>query len=99
MIYGTCFFPSFGAAVEYYGPYLGNKPQKPISKSSMRAWHMRYLVWLGRAEAWVRSKLAEQEIHLGKPPLQPGDTCYLDLEEQRYFVKQAENVQRRQCER
>lgn len=34
----------------------------------------------------VEQKIAAREIHIGKPPLKPGQTAYIDREDGRYFI-------------
>lgn len=58
-ITGTCYFPSYGAALRYYRPYLG---------VIVRGAQMVEL------RSFVDEKLNAGEIHIGKPKLQPGQT-------------------------
>jgi len=58
-ITGTCYFPSYGAALRYYRPYV-----HPVGKISVTS----------QARILVDQKLNEGEIHIGKPDLKPGQT-------------------------
>lgn len=42
---------------------------------------------LKELNAWVKRKLDEGEIHLGKPVANPGETVTLNDEEGRYFIE------------
>ena len=46
----------------------------------------RYYRDYGDDAAAVARKVQAGEIHIGKPPLNPGETCQLDRNEGRYFV-------------
>lgn len=62
---GTCYFPSYGAALRHYRPY-----DPGISMAELRQ--------------WIDEKLNAGEIHIGKPPLKPGER--LTIEDNRYHV-------------
>lgn len=70
---GTCYFPSYGAALRYYRPY--EAPFSPDSSRESRTAQVR---------AAVDRKLNEGEIHIGKPTLKPGET--LTIEDNRYHL-------------
>jgi hypothetical protein len=69
MKYGTCYFPSYGAAMRYYRPYAGQ-----IVRGAQ----------IHQLRAFVDQKLNAREIHIGKPPLKPGET--LSIEDNRWHV-------------
>jgi len=70
---GTCYFRSYGAAMRYYRPYLGDTYTRGAQFKELRA--------------LVDRKLNAREIHIGKPPLKPGDT--LTIEDNRYHITEA----------
>lgn len=70
---GTCYFPSYGAALRYYRPYC--VPFDTQHGRTQRTQVVRNV---------VDQKLNEGEIHIGKPPLKPGDV--LTIEDNRYHV-------------
>lgn len=71
---GTCYFPSYGAAMRYYRPY--NDLEHPTCvPSRARTASLRRL---------VDRKLNAGEIHIGKPDLKPGQT--LTIEGNRYHI-------------
>jgi hypothetical protein len=80
---GTCYFPSYGAALRYYRPYveeptfIGGTPHPRKEKRAKDC----------EARALVDSKLNAAEIHIGKPPLKPGEL--LSIEGNRYHVTEA----------
>jgi hypothetical protein len=81
---GTCYFPSYGAALRYYRPYLGEPvftggDAHPIREKRTRNDECRAL---------VDQKLNSGEIHIGKPALKPGDT--LTIEDNRYHITEAQ---------
>jgi hypothetical protein len=69
---GTCYFPSYGAALRYYRPYY--QDVHPYTRN--RA--LRHGIDL---------KLNEGAIHIGKPPVKPGET--LTIEDNRYHITEA----------
>lgn len=72
---GTCYFPTYGAAMRYYRPYLDNYVRGPHARKNQRTQALRH---------WIDSKLNLGEIHIGKPPLKPGDV--LTIKDNRYHV-------------
>jgi hypothetical protein len=80
---GTCYFPSYGAALRYYRPYVGH----PVFMGGEA--HPARLKRTKDAEcrALVDQKLNEGEIHIGKPALKPGQT--LSIEDNRYHITEA----------
>lgn len=68
---GTCYFPTYGAALRYYRPYAGHYSDG--SKTQTEA-----------VRALVDQRLNEGEIHIGKPDLKPGET--LSIEDNRYHI-------------
>lgn len=60
---GTCYFPSYGAAMRYYRPYVG------VIVRGAQVHELR---------AMVDQKLNEGEIHIGKPALKPGETLSIE---------------------
>ena len=70
---GTCYFPSYGAALRYYRPYCA-----PFDAKSTRETRSQ------EVRALVDRKLNESEIHIGKPDLKPGQT--LTIEDNRYHI-------------
>jgi len=75
MTIGTCYFPSYGAALRHYRPYCVTEglPNRSIAKT------VTVLV-----RAMVDQKLNASEIHIGKPVLKPGQT--LSIQDNRYHV-------------
>jgi hypothetical protein len=72
---GTCYFPSYGAALRYYRPYCEHPEQyKGVSRDE-------------RLRRLVDQKLNEGEIHIGRPELKPGET--LTIEDNRYHITEA----------
>jgi hypothetical protein len=72
---GTSHFVSLSAAVDYYRPYIGGAPR----------------FGPGRYKAdvcanWVQEKLESGEIHIGPPPLSPGEWLLVDRKEGRYRI-------------
>lgn len=60
---GTCYFPSYGAAMRYYRyEVLG---EHPASRTQA-------------CRAVVDRKLNEGQIHIGKPALKPGETLSIE---------------------
>lgn len=70
---GTCYFPTYGAAMRYYRPYC-----QTVGSTQARTADTRAL---------VDSKLNASEIHIGKPVLKPGDV--LTIEDNRYHITEA----------
>lgn len=69
---GTCYFPSYGAAMRYYRPYTefeGDDTGQSIQQ---------------QVRALIDRKLNAGEIHIGKPPLRDGET--LSIEDNRYHI-------------
>lgn len=60
---GTCYFPSYGAAMRYYRPYEGVIVRGAQMQDLRRS---------------VDQKLNAGEIHIGKPELRPGDTLTIE---------------------
>lgn len=80
---GTCYFPSYGAALRYYRPYV-------TLSVNLRDAHARHQLATNPTHALralVDQKLNAGEIHIGKPPLKPGQT--LTIEDNRYHVTEA----------
>lgn len=67
---GTCHFPSYGAALRYYRPYCETNGTTQARTADTRA--------------MVDQKLNSGEIHIGKPPVKPGET--LTIEDNRYHI-------------
>lgn len=67
---GTCYFPTYGAAMRYYRPYLGDTYTRGAQFKELRQ--------------LVDSKLNSREIHIGKPPLREGQA--LSIEDNRYHI-------------
>ncbi len=74
---GTCYFPTYGAAMRYYRPYVED-PSPSQFGGVPRNTRLRRL---------IDRKLNASEIHIGKPVLQPGQT--LTIEDNRYHVQEA----------
>lgn len=72
---GTCYFPSYGAALRYYRPYVQFEDMSGIAKGTAQTVALRRL---------VDRKLNAGEIHIGKPDLKPGQT--LTIEDNRYHI-------------
>lgn len=72
---GTCYFPSYGAALRYYRPYLG---AATFLKSRELRMHNQ------RLRSLVNQKLNAGEIHIGKPDIKPGQR--LTIEDNRYHI-------------
>lgn len=80
MTTGTCYFPSYGAALRYYRPYVGEpaftggdiQPRKAKRTGD------------DDCRALVDQKLNAGEIHIGKPALKPGQT--LSIQDNRYHI-------------
>lgn len=70
---GTCYFPSYGAAMRYYRPYV--EIEGPYHGHAVRTQATRAL---------VDRKLNEGEIHIGKPPHKPG--AVLTIEDNRWHI-------------
>lgn len=70
---GTCYFPSYGAAMRYYRPYA--EIEGPYHGHAVRTQATRAL---------VNRKLNEGEAHIGKPPHKPG--AVLTIEDNRWHV-------------
>jgi hypothetical protein len=68
---GTCYFPSYGAALRYYRPYC-------LARESRRGDRTRFV------RVVIDDKLNAGEIHIGKPATKPGET--LSIEDNRYHV-------------
>lgn len=68
---GTCYFPSYGAALRYYRPYC-------LAREIRRGDRTQF------ARLVVDEKLNTEEIHIGKPPVKPGDA--LSIEDNRYHI-------------
>lgn len=88
---GTCYFPSYGAALRYYRPYVGEGlshclPVAGLLESEKQTCRAKDC----EARALVDQKLNSGEIHIGKPPTKPGDV--LTIEDNRYHVTEAEPV-------
>jgi len=84
MRYGTSYFPYRAAAVAYFRPYGYTRMEFGG-------------VEVDDTEAAVAQKIAEGSIHIGKPPLKPGETCRLVGSAQygwRYYVKAASTASR-----
>lgn len=75
---GTCYFPSYGAALRYYRPYVQFEDLSNISPGTAQTVGLRRL---------IDRKLNEGEIHIGKPDLKPGQT--LSIEDNRYHITEA----------
>ncbi len=60
--YGTSYFPTWQDAATYYKPYV--KAEQPHG-------------WFTATTALVKRKVAEGEIHIGKPPVKPGQRLYV----------------------
>ena len=73
---GTCYFPSYGAALRYYRPYVGNDLADERTNLGR--------TMMANVRALVDQKLNEGEIHIGKPTLKPGET--ISIEDNRYFI-------------
>lgn len=72
---GTCYFPSYGAALRYYRPYA--EFESCDSDQSIQQ----------QVRALVDRKLNSGEIHIGRPDLKPGET--LSIEDNRYHITEA----------
>jgi hypothetical protein len=70
---GTCYFPSYGAAMRYYRPYCETYGTTQARTAATRA--------------MIDQKLNEREIHIGKPELKPGER--LSIEDNRYHITEA----------
>lgn len=70
---GTCYFPSYGAALRYYRPY-----EAPFAADSTRESRT------AAVRAAVDRKLNSCEIHIGRPAIKPGET--LSIEDNRYHI-------------
>lgn len=68
---GTCYFPSYGAALRYYRPYCVAREFKRGDRTQV-------------TRLVVDQKLNEGQIHIGKPPTKPGDI--LTIEDNRWHV-------------
>lgn len=75
MTTGTCYFPSYGAALRYYRPYCEFEDLSKHAKGTARTCALRDL---------INRKLNEGEIHIGKPPLCAGQT--LSIQDNRYHI-------------
>lgn len=74
---GTCHFPSYGAALRYYRPYVALDAGATFP-AYVRTQELRAL---------VDRKLNEGEIHIGKPATKPGDV--LTIEDNRWHITEA----------
>ncbi len=70
---GTCYFPTYGAAMRYYRPYCA--PFDTQYGRTQRTQVVRDV---------INAKLNGQEIHIGKPVLKPGQT--LTIKDNRYHI-------------
>lgn len=68
------YFPSYGAALRYYRPYVVTG-YVPARQAKRKTEELRSL---------VDSKLNAAEIHIGRPPHKPGQT--LIIEDNRYHI-------------
>lgn len=68
---GTCYFPSYGAALRYYRPYC-------LARETRRGDRTQF------TRLVVDEKLNGGEIHIGKPVLKPGEI--LSIEDNRYHI-------------
>lgn len=59
---GTCYFPTYGAALRYYRPYARANARLKTSF----------------ARQIVDQKLNSGEIHIGKPEIKPGQTLSIE---------------------
>ncbi len=71
---GTCYFPSYGAAMRYYRPYCCAREYRRGDRTQV-------------TRAVVDQKLNAGEIHIGKPALKHGDV--LTIEDNRYHITEA----------
>lgn len=76
---GTCYFPSYGAALRYYRPYVGSEYADGRTNLGR--------TMTANTRALVDQKLNENEIRIGKPDLKPGQT--LTIEDNRYHITEA----------
>ena len=83
MTTGTCYFPSYGAALRYYRPYLGEPVFMGDTPHPIREKRTRD----DECRALVDQKLNAAEIHIGKPALKPGQT--LSIQDNRYHITEA----------
>lgn len=60
---GTCYFPSYGAAMRYYRPYYAYIHKYTRTRALRRG---------------IDQKLNSGEIHIGKPDLKPGETLSIE---------------------
>lgn len=70
---GTSYFPSYGAALRYYRPYCELRGTTQVRTEATRA--------------LVDAKLNASEIHIGKPPLKPGER--LSIQDNRWHIEGA----------
>ena len=59
-----------------------------IDKMSAVLYYKQYdpALTMKEARQWVQHKLIDGEIHLGKPILKEGETCFLDKHSGRYWI-------------
>jgi len=74
---GTEYFPSYGAAMRYYRPCVGDILQQAKGTTLTEA-----------VRQAVNARLNEGAIHIGKPPLKPGET--LTIEDNRYHITETQ---------
>lgn len=79
---GTCYFPSYGAAMRYYRPYVGNSDYSLCTTKGGELIQRRDNTQ--RARSLVDQKLNSAEIHIGKPALKAGER--LTIEDNRYHI-------------
>lgn len=83
---GTCYFPSYGAALRYYRPYVGEPAYTGGEPHPIRAKRTKDT----EARALVDQKLNAGEIHIGKPTLKPGES--LSIQDNRYHITEAKKT-------
>ena len=80
-IVGTSYFPTRADAINHYRPYLGDPyylggdttPRKTKKEKDIEC------------DKWVAQKIFHGEIHIGKPPLKPGESLF--IKEGRYHIQ------------
>jgi hypothetical protein len=80
-ITGTSYFPHFSYAMNYYRPYLGLPFYTGGDENPLK-------IKRGKDKDcynWVADKISAGEIHIGKPPLKPGETLF--IKDNRYHIQ------------
>ena len=78
MIVGTCYFPTRGDAINYYRTYNVHLRTNRVNGGRIADWSALHRL--------VDQKIADGEIKIGKPPVGPKQTAWIDREDHRWFV-------------